>query len=92
MQLATSTPPAMTMEIPFTPCGPLPPTLVRTIENASEVFCALRDRLEAGSAEISEALIRDEGGVIVAHVSYNGRVWWGTPEGWTPDAKPILIP
>ncbi len=92
MELVGTAPPVMTMEIAATPCGPLRPTAVRTIEEASAIFRAIRDRLEAGSLEMSEALIRDEMGIIVAHVSYNGRVWWGAPESWTPESKAIFNP
>jgi hypothetical protein len=92
MQLATNTPPAMTVEIPVTPRGPVPPRPVRTIEEASWMFCTIRDHLGVGSSEISEALIRDAQQRVVAYVSYNGRVWWGPPEDRKPEAKPIFTP
>ncbi len=92
MQLESSAPPAMTMEIQTSPIGPIPRRPVATIEEASRIFCLIRDRLRGGSSEFGNTLIRDESGVVVAHVSYNGAVWWGAPENWTPDAKPIFIP
>ncbi len=92
MQLQSNAPPAMTMEIPLSPIGPIPRRPVSTIEEASRIFCLIRDRLRGGSSEIGDALIRDESGMVVARVSYNGAVWWGAPEDWTPDAKPIFIP
>ena len=92
MQLVPSTPPAMTMEIPVTHQGPISPRPVKTIEEASRIFCLIRDRLRGGSSDIGPALIRDESGVVVAYVSYNGRVWWGPPGHWKPDTKPIFTP
>ncbi|MCI0410683.1 MAG: hypothetical protein L0191_19345 [Acidobacteria bacterium] len=92
MQLAATALPIMTMEIPSTPLGPVPRRPVKTIEEASVIFCAIRDRLGAGSSEISDALIRNEQQRVVAYVSYNGRVWWGSPGHWKPGAKPIFSP
>ncbi len=69
MQLQSNAPPAMTMEIPSSPIGPIPLRPVATIKEASRIFCLIRDRLRWGSSDFGDALIRDEPGIVVAHVS-----------------------
>jgi len=92
MELESNAPPAMTLEVPSTPIGPITRRPVATIEEASRIFCLIRDRLRGGSSDIGDALIRDDSGAVVAHVSYNGRVWWGPPEQWKPGSEPIFTP
>lgn len=61
---------------------------VASFEQASDMFCTARDASGLGASEIEErALIVSNTGVILAHVSYNGRVWAG-PE-YVADATPL---
>jgi hypothetical protein len=62
---------------------------VADLEQASRMFCAARDKSGLGMSRISEPLITDEHGTVVAYVSYNGRVWAGAPQDWNVDSKPI---
>lgn len=66
---------------------------VASLRDASERFCAARDGLGIGST----ALFRAVGNVIlldadrrtVGYVSYNGRVWSGSPRDWKPGSVPL---
>lgn len=64
---------------------------VASLEAASRMFCAARDRAATGASETPTALLIS-GGEVVAHVSYNGRVWPGLPQDWKPGVKPLLEP
>jgi hypothetical protein len=60
---------------------------VQSLEQASEFYCAARDRSGAGASRFPSAKIVTENGTEVASVSYNGRVW---PAGdWKPGDTPI---
>ena len=60
---------------------------VASLQEASEMFCAARDKSGHGASRTPDVTIVDERGETVARISYNGRVW---PVGeWTPDQKPI---
>jgi hypothetical protein len=63
---------------------------VATLEQASQMFCKARDAADCGASEIHAQTIVDESGEVIAHVSYNGRVWAGTPQAWTVDAVPLF--
>lgn len=64
---------------------------VATFEQASQMFCAARDKLmlEQGSSKISSQMIVDEHGETIGHVSYNGCVWPGSPLAWAPGSVPL---
>jgi len=49
---------------------------VRDIEHAAEAFCRWRDRANLGSSDLGMGCgnVRING-KLVAHVSYNGRIW-----------------
>jgi len=60
---------------------------VGSLQQASEMFCAARDKSGHGASRTPNVTIVNERGETVARISYNGRVW---PVGeWTPDQKPI---
>lgn len=63
---------------------------VASFEDASRLFCATRDRLGVGASQTPRTLILDGSGKVVAHVSYNGRVWPG--EHWTAGDVPLFDP
>ncbi|HTR86214.1 MAG TPA: hypothetical protein VMI56_17150 [Reyranella sp.] len=56
---------------------------------ASRMVEAARDRSGVGVSHFPDALIF-EGDALVAHVSYNGRVWAGHPRAWKPGDAPLF--
>ncbi|MBK3664792.1 hypothetical protein JJE66_26640 [Bradyrhizobium diazoefficiens] len=60
---------------------------VATFEHASRMFCAARDKFGEGASNTPAPFIVDHTGSVVAHVSYNGRVW--PAAHWTESAKPL---
>jgi len=62
---------------------------VESFKQASEMFCAVRDKAGEGSSRTPTTLIVDEQGRVVGHVTYNGRVWAGLPTEWQVGTRPI---
>jgi hypothetical protein len=62
---------------------------VDTFKQASERFCIARDKSGNGASRTPSPLIVDEHGSVIGYVSYNGRVWPGTPQNWQPGATPL---
>lgn len=62
---------------------------VPSLEMASAIFCAARDRSRYGSRRTPTPLIYDTADRLVGYVSYNGRVWAGHPHDWKPGDKPL---
>lgn len=60
---------------------------VASLAQASQMFCIARDKNGQGASNTPSPLIVDDTGSIIAHVSYNGRVWPG--DAWTVDAIPL---
>lgn len=60
---------------------------VASFEQASRMFCEARDRSGNGASKTPTPLIVDENGAVIAHISYNGRVWAGAE--WTAGATPL---
>jgi hypothetical protein len=60
---------------------------VASFAQASQMFCIARDKNGAGASNTPSPLIVDDAGSVIAHVSYNGRVWPG--DAWTVDAMPL---
>ena len=64
---------------------------VESIEAASKIFAAARDRHGMGaSGTPTPCILRN--GIPYGYISYNGRVWLGAPSDWSPDAFPIYDP
>jgi hypothetical protein len=61
---------------------------VVSFAQASKMFCIARDRNGEGASNTPSPLIVDDTGSVIAHVSYNGRVWPGV--AWTVCAKPLF--
>lgn len=61
---------------------------VASLQHASEMFCAARDRSGNGASETPTPTIVTADGRFVARISYNGRVW--PDESWTPASIPIF--
>lgn len=59
---------------------------VATVEEASKIFCAARDKSGKGARGWPNGAIF-EVGKQTAYLSYNGRVWAGT--SYQPDAQPL---
>lgn len=63
---------------------------IASLRQASQMFEKARDASGLGSSKIRPALIVREDGSPVGYVSYNGRVWSGTPQDpFNPDAVPL---
>jgi hypothetical protein len=60
---------------------------VASFEEASRMFCAARDKAGEGASRTPTPKIVDEAGIIIGHVSYNGRVWAGA--SYVADAQPL---
>lgn len=63
---------------------------VADFKQASKMFEAARDaalRRGIEPGKLHGQQIVDEGGTVIAHVSYNGRVWPGAD--YQPDAVPL---
>lgn len=64
---------------------------VPSFEAASRLFCAARDRFGEGASKTPTPRIL-QGGRPIAYVSYNGRVWSGSPKDWKADRAPLFDP
>jgi hypothetical protein len=62
---------------------------VPSYADASRMFCAARDKSGLGASRVPTPLIYDANGQQVAYVSYNGRVWAGSPRDWQPGRTPL---
>lgn len=63
---------------------------VASVEEASRIFMAARDRFGEGASKTPVPLIIDANGAVLAHVSYNGRVW--RAGDWRYGDRPIYDP
>jgi len=50
---------------------------IASFEEASRMFCGVRDKAGEGASRTPSPMIVDEQGAVIGHVSYNGRVWAG---------------
>lgn len=60
---------------------------VASFAQASQMFCIARDKNGEGASNTPSPLIVDDAGSVIAHVSYNGRVWPGAD--YATDATPL---
>lgn len=60
---------------------------VDSFAQASQMFCIARDKAGEGASTVPTPPIVDTTGKIIAHVSYNGRVWSG--DAWVPGATAL---
>jgi hypothetical protein len=61
---------------------------VASFAQASQIFCIARDKNGEGASNTPSPLIVDDAGTVIAHVSYNGRVWPGV--AWAVGAMPLF--
>lgn len=66
------------------------PWPVSSFAEASEIFCRARDAYGEGARKTPSPLIRNARGEVIAHISYNGRVWAG--QSWVTGAVPLFCP
>lgn len=64
------------------------PVAPETLAAASALYCAKRDASKLPSSRMPPAFIMRDGRTI-GHMSYNGRVWEGSPRQWSPETKPL---
>ena len=57
---------------------------------ASAFYCAKRDKSGKGASQFPPALLYTGSGCLVAHISYNGRIWPGSPKDWKPGDAPAF--
>jgi hypothetical protein len=65
---------------------------VATIEEASRLFCAARDRSGRGASQTPATLIVNAEGRTLYRISYNGRVWPDLGRDWQPGDAPAFSP
>jgi hypothetical protein len=64
-------------------------TGVSSFAEAAGIWCELRDASGLGASASPKVTIVDvDTGTVLAHVSYNGRVWLG--ETWRQGMRPLL--
>ena len=60
---------------------------VDSLEDASRKFLKVSAAYGEGASQTPSPLIVDSQGKTVGYVAYNGRVFEGTPQTWTPESK-----
>lgn len=60
-----------------------------SLPQASQFFCAARDRSGLGGSKMPTPRLIDATGKTVGYISYNGRIWPGLPTDWNADKRPI---
>lgn len=73
---------------------PVVGAVVHSWQHASEIWGdALSSAGIPGASQVVEMpVITDATGAVIAHVSYNGRVWSGHGHDWRPGAVPVYDP
>lgn len=61
---------------------------VASLQQASEMFCAARDRSGEGASNTPTPTIVTADGRVIGRISYNGRIW--PDETWTTDSRPLF--
>lgn len=67
-------------------CAPIP---FFTLNQASAAYRAFIERHGLGGSEAGQCLIMN-GSKVVANVAYNGRIFEGAPDEWTPSTKQLF--
>lgn len=62
----------------------------RSLEEAQQRYMALRDVSGYGASQIGFGAVFDEAGQLIAHVSYNGRLWAPSSNGASPWRPGVL--
>lgn len=62
---------------------------VASFKEASDKFSVVRDAIGNGASETPSPLLTDSTGRVIGHISYNGRIWPGTPQAWRSGLAPL---
>lgn len=60
--------------------------------DVSDAYRCTLDSLDIGASRAPRCDILDSTGQVVAHVSYNGKVWAGAATDWHPGDQPLYVP
>lgn len=60
--------------------------------DVSEAYRRTIDALDLGASRAPRCDILDSEGNVVAHCSYNGRIWAGSRHDWQPGSAPLYDP
>lgn len=71
--------------------GSSPVVEISDVNEASKRYRAFIEEHGFGSSQSGVCLIY-KGNEVIGHVSYNGKVWSGTPQQWKSDSEPIFDP
>lgn len=71
-----------------------------SLEEAQRGYVALREESGYGASQFGFGSVFDEAGQLIAHISYNGRLWAPSPDGgsaWRPGVlavaeAPVMTP
>lgn len=63
---------------------------VQSWEQVSKAYRSTIEKLGIGASQTPPCYVIDQSGSVVAHVSYNGKVWHGP--SWTSGSEPIYTP
>lgn len=62
----------------------------RSLEEAQRGYMGLRDASGYGASQIGFGQVFDQAGQLIAHISYNGRLWAPSPDGNSPWRPGVL--
>lgn len=68
-------------------CAPQWLTLLASLEACQRAYSIARDLSGLGASRFGTGEVLEESGQVIAHISYNGRLW--PPLPWTPDMQPL---
>lgn len=75
--------------LPDTTCGL---AHVNTLKEAVELCLLYISFYDLGSGNWSGGeIVRNSNGLVIGHVSYNGRVWEKAGRDWTPETKELCV-
>lgn len=80
----------LTLWIEESAVGDSEPFVFKTLNEASAAYMAFLTKNDLGGREAGRCVIRkgfDRRAEVVAHVSFNGRVWAGEARNWTPKTE-----
>lgn len=58
-----------------------------SFEACQRAYVTARDLSGLGASRFGTGEVLDEAGQVIAHISYNGRLW--PPLPWSPDMRPL---
>lgn len=76
---------------PLYGCEPNKIIPVKSFKDARELCMKFIEENDLGSGNWDGGEILNDKDEVIAHVSYNGRVWEGKPTAWNSNVKEITI-